>query len=448
MSTLWDKGNQLDKFISQFTVGNDPVLDTALIYYDCLGSIAHAHMLHIIGILSYDEMIALKDVLSEIIDQAEKGSFIIQLEDEDVHTAVENYLIVCIGDIGKKIHTARSRNDQVALDLRLYMKDQLLSIANQLLILCSSVQTQAERYAYVPMAGRTHFQKAMPSSIGLWLGAFLESMLDNCMMLKHTFTFIDQCPLGSAAGFGVSLSIDRQLVSDLLGFQRVQENVLYVANSRGKFESVFLELLVSIMIDLSKLATDLIIFSSPEFAYLTLPETLCTGSSMMPQKKNPDALELIRGKASAMIGYLMQVLGIIHGLPSGYNRDFQETKNPLMQGCLTTHGALTIMDMVANNMIINSQQCFNSCTPEIFATDQANHYVQEGIPFRDAYKRSWQNLDQLSDYDPVANIISKKHLGAPGNLGFERRMQTIHDYREWVEEKREMIKRTYSKLRD
>ena len=313
MGKLWEKGYKLDPAVEQFMTGDDPELDRALLPYDCLGSIAHAFMLRKIGILTDEEYALLKEGLSEVYLLADNHSFDIKAEDEDVHTAVENYLTERLGNVGKKLHTARSRNDQVLLDIRLYAREKVLLIFEAVIKLCQVLHTFAHTYKDVPIPGRTHFQRAMPSSLGLWAGAFLESLLDDLQLLGEAYHLADQCPLGSAASYGVSLPIDRQLVSDLLGFRTLQNNVLYANNSRGKFEAVILHALSQIMSDLSKLAVDMIIFSAPEFGYLQLPETLCPGSSLMPQKRNPCPLELIRAKTSTVTGNLFQILEIIKG---------------------------------------------------------------------------------------------------------------------------------------
>lgn len=333
---LWEKGYKLDQLVETFMTGDDPLLDRALISYDCVGSIAHAKMLEKIGILTSEESCQLAEELKHIIQLADEGKFIIKPEDEDVHTAVENALVAKLGDIGKKLHTARSRNDQVLLDMRLYMKNQIRQITQEVLNACGILCKFSESNQEVPMPGRTHFQRAMPSSMGLWAAAFAESLLDDVHLLKGAYELIDQCPLGSAASYGVSIPIDRQYCADLLGFKSVQNNVLFANNSRGKFEAAVLHALVQIMNDLSKVATDIIIFSAPEFGYLILPEKFCPGSSLMPQKRNPCPLELIRAKSATLQGLLFQTLEIVRALPSGYNRDFQETKRPIMHGLETT----------------------------------------------------------------------------------------------------------------
>jgi argininosuccinate lyase len=429
---LWAKGYELDDTVENFMTGDDPQLDQALIVYDCLGSIAHAKMLAKIGILTQKEDEELTQALQEIISLAKENNFVILPQDEDVHTAVENALIAKLGIIGKKLHTARSRNDQILVDLRLYSKDWLKYITSEVLNVCEVLIHFAKTYHDVPMPGRTHFQRAMPSSMGLWAGAFVESMLDNIELLKNAYWLVDQCPLGSGASYGVSLDIDRQYTSDLLGFRAVQNNVLYANNSRGKFESIILSALVQIMNDLSKISTDIIIFCAPEFGYLTLPEKFCPGSSLMPQKRNPCPLELIRAKSATMQGMLFQVLELIRSLPSGYNRDFQETKRPLMQGFELTHVCLQVFAKIFSEMTVNQAQCNKAFTNELFATDKVLTLAKEGIPFREAYKMVAKDLGQVSMLDPKENILSKMHLGATGNLGLDISMDKIQEHRAWL----------------
>lgn len=434
---LWEKGYQLNQLVEMFMTGDDPLLDQALIPYDCLGSIAHAKMLEKIGVLNVSECNQLTQELSNIIQLAKKGQFTIRPEDEDVHTAVENALIQKLGDLGKKLHTARSRNDQVLLDIRLYTRDWILEFVEEILAVCAKLCHFAEKYQDIPIPGRTHFQRAMPSSLGLWAASFAESFLDNLELFKTAYWLVNQCPLGSAASYGVSLQIDRKFASDLLGFRAVQNNVLYANNSRGKFESTILYTLTQVMNDLSKLCTDIILFSTPEFGYLGLPEETCPGSSLMPQKRNPCPLELIRAKSAVVQGMLIQVLEIIRALPSGYNRDFQETKRPLMQGFETTFSSLKVFSEVFSGISVNKEQCLKAFTPELFATDKVLELVKQGIPFRDAYKEVAKNLQDVAMEDPVANILSKTHEGATGNLGLNSCANKIEDYRNWAESLKE-----------
>ncbi len=443
---LWEKGYKLDQLVETFMTGDDPLLDHALILYDCIGSIAHAKMLRKIGILTGEECHQLTQELKNISQLADDGKFTIKSEDEDVHTAVENALVAKLGDVGKKLHTARSRNDQVLLDMRLYMKDQIRQITQEVLYACDILCKFAEANKDVPMPGRTHFQRAMPSSMGLWAGAFAETLLDNLQLLEGAYHLIDQCPLGSAASYGVSIPIDRQYCADLLGFKKVQNNVLYANNSRGKFEAAVLHALVQIMNDLSKVATDIIIFSAPEFEYLLLPEKFCAGSSLMPQKRNPCPLELIRAKSGTLQGLLFQTLEIVRALPSGYNRDFQETKRPIMHGLETTGICLKVFSKVFSEITVNKECCITAFSPELFATDLVLKLACEGIPFRDAYKQVAKDPMGAVDTDPVANIMSKTHLGATGNLGILNVcIQQMH-YQTWVNAETEKWNHVLSKI--
>jgi argininosuccinate lyase len=420
MVKLWDKGYELEDGIEQFTVGGDYLLDHDLVEWDIAGSIAHARMLSKIGILKKGELDSIKKTLLEILENHKKGSFTIHMSDEDVHTAVENVLTEKLGPVGKKIHTARSRNDQVLLDIRLYSKKRILDIFDAAICLADALIELAEKGKEIPMPGRTHTQLAMPSSVGLWAGAFLESLLDDLEVLKKAYELNDQCPLGSAASYGVPLPIDRQMVSDLLGFAKVQNNVLYANNSRGKVESVILAALGQIMVDLSKMSGDLILFTIPELGYFQLPEQFCTGSSIMPNKKNPDILELVRAKSEKVLAGYSQTLNIIKDLPSGYNRDLQETKEPLMEGLGITEASLRVCALVISGLKINEEKCKKACVPEIFATDKAIEMTAKGIPWRDAYMKVAQELESLKAEDPVKNIKSKTHMGATGNLGLEK----------------------------
>ncbi len=427
MNKLWQKGYELNEVIERFTVGDDYILDRELIEFDCYGSIAHAAMLAKIGILTAHEFQSLHNVLVRYAKTP--GSLKILVEDEDVHTALEHALCAEVGEAGKKIHTARSRNDQVLVDVRLYARDQLLLLMRELITCMSTLHAFAEQHAYVPLVGRTHFQKAMPSSIGLWMGALAESLLDDLELIKAAYALINQCPLGSAASYGTPLPIDRQLVSDLLGFDKVQNNVLYANNSRGKFESIILHALVQVMTDMSKYATDIILFSTPEFGYFNLPQELCSGSSLMPQKRNPCMLELVRAKTATVTSCLTNVLDIIKALPTGYNRDFQETKRPFMLGLKTTRDAITVFTLVIKGMTVNEDVCKQAFTSEVCATDEALALIKEGIPFRDAYKKIALNLGSLAKKHSVLDFKSmlaqRTQIGATGNLGLEHIAQRM-----------------------
>ena len=414
---LWQKDYKLNREIEKFTVGNDYLLDKNLIKYDVYGSIAHAMMLNKIGILAKSELKKLKNSLKEILKLSENNKFGIRQEDEDVHTAIENYLTKKLGSLGKKIHTARSRNDQVLADLRLYSKDKLLVVQKLVLELAYALAAAAEKYRNIPMPGYTHSRKAMPSSVGLYFGSFAESMVDNLEVLDEAYELNDQSPLGSGAGYGLPLDVDRKMTSDLLGFKKVQNNSLYVQNSRGKLESVSIFALGNVMSDLARLSNDLVLFSMGEFGFFSLPDEFCTGSSIMPQKKNPDVFELIRAKAAKVDSNLYFVKSVLSKLQSGYSRDLQLTKEALMESAETTISALEIFRTVIEKIKVDKEKCIEACTKELFATEHAYGLVKKGASFRDAYKETAKKLENLPEIDAVKNILSKKHLGATGNLG-------------------------------
>ncbi|HUT76034.1 MAG TPA: argininosuccinate lyase [Armatimonadota bacterium] len=446
MPKLWQKDYEPDQLIERFNVGDDYLLDRELIEADCLGSIAHARMLARIGMLTDADADSLAAVLAEITELARAGKFEIKLEDEDVHTAVENFLTAKLGDLGKRIHTARSRNDQVIVDLRLYAKQRLLEVADAALAFAATLAEFAGRHQGVPMVGRTHTQRAMPSSVGLWAGCWLEAMLDDLEFLRAAYALNDQCPLGSAASYGVPLPIDRQFTSDLLGFARLQNNVLYANTSRGKIESILLSALAQFMLDLSRLAADVIWFSTPEFGYFELPAELADGSSIMPQKRNPGMMELTRARAATVIANLMRALETVRGLISGYNRDHQETKEPLLRSFPIVAGALAVCDRTFPKMTVVAERCVAAFSPEVFATDRALELVQEGLPFRDAYRRVAKELDQLADRDPREAIRARTHQGSTGNLGLDIARGRLDEHRAWAQSERAQAETAWGKL--
>ena len=385
-SKLWEKGYELDKQVEEFTVGEDPTLDQQLVRYDCLASIAHAKMLGRIGILEEEEVQKLVEELNNVIEIDKQGEFEILQEQEDCHTAIENHLTNRLGDLGKKIHTARSRNDQVLTALRLYYKEELAECKELVVALIERTTNFLKRYGKVKFPGYTHTRKAMPSSINLWGNSFIDSMKDNLRIIDLAFQLIDQSPLGAGAGYGVPLEIDREYTARLLDFARVQENPIYTQNSRGKFESTLLHALTQIMFDLNKIASDLILFTMPELGYFELPEELCTGSSIMPQKKNPDVLELLRARYHLVVSCEFQIKSIISTLLSGYNRDLQLTKEPTMRGLQITKESLSIMGLVFEKLRINEENCSKALTEDIYATEELYQLVKKGVPFREAYK--------------------------------------------------------------
>jgi argininosuccinate lyase len=416
MAKLWDKGFDQDALMEAFTVGEDYSLDSRLVNADCVASMAHAAMLGAIGILEKREVEALRRELAEIIAANAQGRFAIRRSDEDVHTAIENRLTAVLGDAGKKIHTGRSRNDQVIAALRLWTRGFLFSFQRACLTLVQRLLALSEAHALTPMPGRTHMQIAMPSSVGLWAAAYAEELLDDALLAQGAYEICDCSPLGSAASYGVPIPLDREMTARLLGFSRVQNNVLYANNSRGKFESIVLGAVEQAALTLSKMAQDLILYSMPEFGYFTLPAELCSGSSIMPQKKNPDGLEAVRAKSSVISADRCAVTGAIRALPSGYNRDFQDTKGPYFRGCETGLACLRVMDLTIVKLEVNRERLLGAFTPEIFATDRALELVARGMPFRDAYREVGGSLEKLAGSDPVEAIKKKTSSGATGNL--------------------------------
>jgi argininosuccinate lyase len=383
--------------------------------------------------------------LASIMQRAAGGKFSISMDDQDVHLAVERILTAKLGDLGKKIHTGRSRNDQVALDLRLFAREQLIQLVGEALMLAEALVKFAHRNVAVPMVGRTHMQPAMPSSVGLWASAHAESLLDDVSLLMGVYELNDQCPLGSAASYGVPIPVDRELTSRLLGFSRPVHNVLYANNARGKIESLILQAMVQVMLSLSRMAQDLMLYTMPEFGYFTLPVEYGTGSSIMPQKNNPDVVELVRARVARVMACEMAVLDIARGLPSGYNRDLQETKGPFMEGISITRGCLAILPRMIERMEVNREALLKGFTPGVFATDRALELVGQGMPFRDAYHYIKANLNELETMDPVESVRKKTHLGAPMGLDFgwyEARIKAGNEWKhaEWTDHCRAVSK--------
>ncbi len=446
MAKLWKSDELLDRLIEGFTAGRDPILDRSLVASDCVASIAHADMLASIGVLSAREFADLKRELLVILEKSEKGEFKIESRDEDCHTAIENHLTKVLGDSGKRIHTGRSRNDQVIAALRLYAREYLLVIQQACLDLAGTAVSIAKKYEWVPMPGRTHMQLAMPSSVGLWLGAYAEELLDDMVLTQTAYSLNNTNPLGAAASYGVPLALDRERTARALGFDRVQNNVLYVINSRGKVEAIILDALGQIMLTLSRLSQDLILYSMPEFGYFSLPQEICTGSSIMPQKKNPDALELIRAKAASLHALSGGVKSILRSLPSGYNRDIQETKAALMDGLDIALASIKVMHLVLSKLQVNEQALRNGFVPEIFAADRAIELAAEGMPFRDAYREVASHLEDLEAIDPVRAIKSKNYQGAPGDLRLDLAEKEIKRLQSEQEREKKRVNETLKSL--
>ncbi|MCK5822048.1 MAG: argininosuccinate lyase [Bacteroidales bacterium] len=383
---LWEKGYNPDKQIENFTVGKDPILDMELLPYDIQGSIAHAAVLCDAGVLKINEKEEIVSALEDLHSLWSGGKFSIKTEDEDGHTAIENYLTEKLGDLGKKIHTARSRNDQVITAMRLYEKDQLNLIAQKSKILINNFEAFSKTYMTVPMPGFTHTRKAMPYSVGEWAQAHGDALMDDLKLLNVVQDIIDQNPLGTGAGFGVPFPLNREISTEILGFSNVMRNSVYAQNSRGKFEGEVLQACTAILMTLNRWASDLILFTMPDFGFFALADELTTGSSIMPHKKNPDVLELIRASVHQLIACQTQVQNISLNLISGYHRDIQLTKEPVMTGLQSTLDCLIVASKVIDGLSVNKDKLQDSMTDDLYSVKKVYDLVRKGIPFREAYK--------------------------------------------------------------
>ena len=440
----------VDPAVLSFTAGEDAVLDLQLAEVDCIGSAAHVTMLSKVPVrprlFSAKERDQVVAELVKIMGIARAGKFRITAQDQDIHLAVEKALTKALGDLGRKIHTARSRNDQVAVDLRLYSRTGMLDLLDKLLDLADALLAIAGKHQLTPMVGRTHLQPAMPSSVGLWASAHAESLLDDASLLWAAYELNNRSPLGSAAGYGVGLKIDRELTARLLGFTRPIANVLYASNARGKCESVILSAASQVMLTLSRLAEDLILFTMPEFGYFSLPPEFCTGSSIMPQKSNPDVLELVRARASRVLSCMSSIAGVIKSLPSGYNRDLQETKGPFLDGLKTTCDSLEVMGLLVRGLGVNKNALKKGFSPGVFATDAALEKVARGMPFRDAYNEVKSELNELAQVDLEAAVAGRFAPGCPADPQLETACCRSSDMRALVDGERKNHYNAVSKL--
>ena len=418
----------VDPDILAYTVGDDPVLDLRLAVWDCLGTAAHVTMLSEMKlkkpVVTKREAAAVRRELGKIARLSEEGRFEIRVEDQDVHMAVERLLTEKLGDLGKKIHTGRSRNDQVAVDVRLHLKDGILRTEAETALLAGELVSFGAKAGPIPLVGRTHLQPAMPSSVEMWATGHAEMVLDQLENLEAAYRLADLCPLGSAAGYGVPLPLDRRRTSELLAFSRPIHNCFGASMARGECEASLLSALAQLMAVLSRLAEDLILFSMPEFAYFKLPRAYCTGSSIMPQKFNPDVLELVRSKAAQVLGLQTAALSMLHAMPGGYNRDLQDCKGLYMKGLDIVRTTLRILAKVVAGVTVDAANCRKAFTPGVYATDVALQMVAAGTPWRDAYHAVRDQFAALYDgrpnrvasLDPDEVVRAKRHEGATGGI--------------------------------
>ena len=415
---LWDKGRKTDLKIMDFTVGDDRELDAELAGSDVIASIAHVKMLESAGLLNHDETNSLVRELAEIFKKIAAGNFTIEEGDEDIHSCVERILTEKLGETGKKVHSARSRNDQVMVDLKLFYRKQTAGIIEHVKDLVNTLIQKGEENKNISMPGYTHFQVAMPSSFGLWFGAYAECLIEDIMIHEGILHFINLNPLGSAAGYGSSFPIDRDLTTRLLEFGDLHVNSINAQLSRGRTEKYLAFGLAGIASSLSKMAMDLTLFMSQNFGFIRLKEQLTTGSSIMPHKKNPDVIEIIRAKCNRISAVPNEVLLLAQNLPSGYHRDYQLLKQIIFPVYHELNSCLDMMISVVNNMEVNDKITEDEKYLYMFSVENVNEKVKEGIPFRDAYMQVAREIEDGS-FRRNENV-NYTHTGSIGNPGFDR----------------------------
>ena len=415
---LWEKNFEVNKEIERFTVGRDREMDLYLAKYDVLGSMAHITMLESIGLIGKDELPVLLGELKRIYELCERGEFVIEDDVEDVHSQVEMLLTRQLGDMGKKIHSGRSRNDQVLVDLKLFTRHQLMEIAEEVKTLFDELIQKSNQYKDVLMPGYTHLQVAMPSSFGLWFGAYAESLTDDMLFLQAAYKMTNRNPLGSAAGYGSSFPLNRQMTTDLLGFDSMDYNVVYAQMGRGKMERNVAFALATIAGTLAKLAFDACLFNSQNFAFVKLPKECTTGSSIMPHKKNPDVFELIRAKSNKLQSLPQQVMLIMNNLPVGYFRDLQIIKEVFLPAFDELKDCLQMTAYIINKMAVNEHILDNPVYDPMFSVEEVNRLAAEGMPFRDAYKKVGLDIE-AGQFTPNKQI-NHTHEGSIGNLCNDR----------------------------
>jgi argininosuccinate lyase len=415
---LWEKNVQVNKDVESYTIGRDRELDVYLAPYDVLGSMAHITMLESVGLLAKEELIVLLEELRAIYHQAVSGEFAIEDGIEDVHSQVELMLTRKLGDVGKKIHSGRSRNDQVLIDLKLFTRDQIHLLVDSVSKLIDVLLAQSERYKNVLMPGYTHLQIAMPSSFGLWFGAYAESLVDDLQLLLAAYKICNRNPLGSAAGYGSSFPLNRQLTTDLLGFDSMDYNVVYAQMGRGKMERVVSFAIASIAGTLSKLSYDACLYNSQNFSFIKLPDEYTTGSSIMPHKKNPDVFELTRAKCNKLQALPNDITLITNNLPSGYFRDLQIIKELFIPSFEEMNDCLQMVTRMIGEVKINEYILDDPKYLLIFSVEEVNRLVLEGVPFRDAYKQVGLEIEKGNfTHDKK---VHHTHEGSIGNLCNDR----------------------------
>ena len=414
---IWQKNQALDRKIDHFTVGKDREYDLYLAAYDCQASIAHAQMLAKTGVMTEEEADQLIGVLNDLKSKAEKGNFVIEAEFEDIHSKIEYVLIQKLGDLGKKIHTARSRNDQVLVALHLYLKEEIKTIKGLTLNFFNLLMDLADQHKNHFLPGYTHFQVAMPSSFGLWFSAYAESLIDDVTLLNAAHQIVDQNPLGSAAGFGSSFPIDRRATTESLNFSDLKYNVIAAQMSRGKAEKTTATAIAALAATLSKMSMDICLYMGQEHNFISFPEELTTGSSIMPHKKNPDVFELIRGKCNLLQGLPNQLALLMTNLPSGYHREMQLAKGPIIEAINELKSCLDLFVFTLQKISVKENILDDPKYQYVFSVDTLNEWVKQGMPFRDAYKKMG---DDIAKQRYIPNkTLDHTHLGSLGNLALQ-----------------------------
>ncbi len=443
---IWQKNYDVNKIIEDFTIGKDNLLDMELAMYDVLGSLAHIAMLKDIHLINETEHNRLHNGLIEIIEDIKNGKFLIEDGVEDIHSQVEIILTKKLGDIGKKIHSGRSRNDQVLLDIKLFMRNEIQEIVTLTQNLFNRLINLSETYQEILMPGYTHFQVAMPSSFGLWFGAYAESLSDDLINLKAAFEIINQNPLGSAAGYGSSFPLKRQLTTELLGFDSMNYNVVYAQMGRGKAEKVFANALGLIADTLGKFAADICLYMGQDFGFIAFPDEYTTGSSIMPHKKNPDVFELIRGKCNQIKAVSNEISLLTTNLPAGYHRDMQLLKENLMNSIESLKNCLYMSEFMLSHIIVNNAVVQQDKYKYLFSVETVNQLVLEGMSFRDAYRKVGEMIENGSfqpDFD-----INHTHEGSIGNLCNDKIIEKMKVLNQFFTEKFEKIKIATEKLKE
>jgi len=444
LKKLWQTKTDLDATVEAYTVGNDPELDTRLLRYEVYGSLAHAAGLTKIGVLTKKEYADVRTALTKLHDRPK--AFAVTREQEDIHTAVEQHLTNKLGDVGAKIHAGRSRNDQVQVDLRLFIKDRLLALHARAGDAAAAWADFGARRQGTTIPGYSHLQRAMPTTVGHWAASHAEALRDGQRALRFAFDEADASPLGSAAGYGVMLPLDRAYVAKLLGFSRVQRNTLRVQSCRPRLEAAVLSSLTLLARDLGVLAWDLSLFTTAEFGFLTLSDSFTTGSSIMPQKKNPDVVELTRARAALFPGWLNQVLAI-GALPSGYHRDYQLTKGPLFAALDAMALMLDVAARLPAALSVNPARCAAAVTEDLLATHRAVALVREGVPFRAAYRTVAESARARTGAPrPVTDVPLPGYPGAPGRPDWTGAAADAARERAWERSRRRILDAAWSGL--